>query len=163
VLKLVEWNFPNAKPGYRNGVVLVPVPTTYKEQPAFYSNIVQLKEGDVLAGEFKPRHPGEKPRKSTYVVGGQKMPAKSVEIVLYHKDVLAEGNERSSDADWEIISINASPFEEGMEIPMSPGTLMSNHFQLSGGTATHMTDSDFVNALRKSVLFWKDKANAAPK
>jgi hypothetical protein len=35
-----------------------------------------------------------------------------------------------------------------------PDTLMANHFQESGGTATRMTDSEFVEALRKSRAYW---------
>jgi len=79
-----------------------------------------------------------------------------VDVVLYRKDVLAENKENTTDAEWEIVSINASP-EEG-ELPIMPDTLIANHFQLSGGTATNMSDSEFVEALKKSVLYWKDKA-----
>lgn len=152
--------------GYRDGVVLVDVPVVcMRPGPVpltFYTNIIQLQEGDKLAGEYKCRQPGEEPRRSMWVVGGKKMPAQSVQIVLYRHDVLAANNEHSSDADWEIISLNASPFPAGEEMPMSAGTLMANHFQVSGGTATNMTDSEFVAALKKSFMFWRDKANAAP-
>ena len=143
--------------GYRDGVLEVPV-----DPEKFYSNIVQLKEGDMLAGTYKPRQAGEEPRKSVHVVGGRKSPAASVVIILYRHDVLAETNEPSCDSDWEIISINASYFPEGVRMPMSVGTLMANHFQWSGGTATNMTDAEFVKALKKSAEFWKDKALAAP-
>jgi predicted sugar kinase len=88
------------------------------------------------------------------------MPAKRVDIVLYRHDVLAENNEHDSEADWEIVSVNASPTEE--ETPIKVGTLLANHYGLSGGTATNLSAADFVAMLRKSVLFWKDKANAAP-
>ena len=151
------------KQGYRDGVILVEVESGVPEHKGcFYTNIIQLQEGDKLAGEYKCRKEGEEPRKSTWVVGGKKMPAESVQVVLYRHDVLAENNEHSSNADWEIISLNASPFPAGEEIPMSAGTLMANHFQVSGGTCTNMTDSEFVAALKKSFMFWRDKANAAP-
>jgi len=150
VLSRVQENFGKAKQGYRDGVVLVPV-----EPEGFFSSIVQLVEGDKLEGEFKARRPGEDPRKTLHAKG-QKIPAKSVDVVLYRNDVLAENKENTTDAEWEIVSINASP-EEG-ELPIMPDTLIANHFQLSGGTATNMSDSEFVEALKKSVLYWKDKA-----
>lgn len=155
LLERVRRNFANRKPGYREGVVLVPV-----EPDGFYSGIVQLQPGTLLVGEYSARREGEEPRKGTYAVGGQKITAKSVYIVLYAHDVLAENNENETDADWEIVSVNASPTED--EPPISPGTLMANHFQLSGGTATRMSDSEFVAALKQSVEYWKDKALAAP-
>jgi hypothetical protein len=155
LLARIQDNFHNLHVGYREGVVLVPVPPE-----GFFSGIVQLKEGDQLVGEYKARKEGEEPRKSTYVVGGQKIPARSVYIVLYSHAVLAEKNEQESDADWEIVSVNASPTEE--EPPIPTGALIANHLELSGGTATNMTDAEFVALLRKSVLFWKDKALACP-
>lgn len=45
---------------------------------------------------------------------------------------------------------------------MSPGILMANHFQISGGTATHMTREQFEAALRRSFLYWRDKGKIAP-
>ena len=151
------------RPGYRDGVVLVNIETGVPEHPGcIYTNIVQLKAGDKLAGEFVARQPGEDPRKSTYVINGEKMPAESAFAVLYRHDVLLENNEQSCDADWEIISLNASPFPADVEVPMSAGTLIANYYKLSGGTDTKMTPEQFVDALKKSVDFWKDKANAAP-
>lgn len=150
LLELVQANLDKAKAGYRDGVILVPVPAE-----GFFSSVIQLQAGDKLHGEFKARRDGEEPRKTLHAVG-QKIPAKSVDVVLYSKAVLAEGKENSTDADWEIVSINASP--EAGDLPIMPDTLMANHFKLSGGTATNMSDSEFVAALRQSVLYWKDKA-----
>lgn len=155
LLERIHRNLENAKPGYRDGVILVPV-----EPEGFYSSTVLLTEGTRLVGEYKARKPGEDPRKSTYALDGEKIPAKSVYVVLYSHAVLAEGNEHETDLDYEIVSINASPTEE--EAPIPTGALIANHLQLSGGTATNMTDSEFVALLRKSVLYWKDKALSAP-
>lgn len=151
LVHLCESCFHLAKRGYRDGVMELRV-----VPGGFFSGVVRLKEGDKLVGRYEARHPGETPRKSTGVVGGQKMPAKSVTLILYYKDVLAENNERSCDTDWELISINASP--EWEDMPMSPGTLMANHFGMSGGTATKMTDAEFVQALKVSCEYWADKA-----
>lgn len=161
LLALVQSNLANAKPGYRDGVILVPV-----SPEGFYSSTVSLQEGDLFVGEYVARKAGEDPRKSTYVVSRkdgtpvEKIKAANVYVVLYSHAVLAENNENDTDADYEIISVNASADEE--EAPIPTGALIANHFQLSGGTATGMTDSEFVAALRKSVLYWKDKSLACP-
>lgn len=154
ISRVVE-GLPNAKRGYRDGVLLVPV-----KPDGFFAGIVQLKPGDKLVGEYKARREGEDPRKSTYALDGVKMPAVSVYVVLYAHDVLTEKNENETDADFEIVSVNANVTEE--EAPIPTGALIANHLGLSGGTDTKMTDSEFVALLRKSMEFWKDKALACP-
>lgn len=157
LIELVEKNLHRAKPGYREGVILVPV-----DPKGFYSSTIILQEGDKFEGEYVSRQPGEEPRKSTYVVANkdgldlQKSEAVNAYVVLYSHEVLAEKNENETDAEYEIVSINASVTDE--EAPIPTGALIANHFELSGGTATKMTDSEFVEALRKSVLYWKDKS-----
>lgn len=153
---LVEAAWDKHQPGYRDGVVLVPVPP-----PRFLSAIAILEEGDELVGVFEARQDGEEPRKQTYV-NKKKQQAKSCMIVLYHHDVLAENNEQSCDADWEIISINASPFDEDVEVPMAPSTILANHFQSSGGTATGWDAERLEAELKKSFKFWSNKALTRP-
>ena len=150
LLTLVSRCFDMARPGYREGVLCIPVP-----HGMFKTGIVQLKAGDELTGGFEPRQAGEDSRKFV-VAKGEKMPAKHVEIILYNKKVLEEDPDYQAIADWEIISINASPTENPVPIP--PDALIANHFGLSGGTDTCMTPEDFESALRQSVEFWKDKA-----
>lgn len=159
----VQRNFDagRVKPGYRDGVLLVELEPGVPEHPGcFYTNIVQLKDGDKLEGEYKARKEGEEPRKSIRVVGGKKMPAESVFAVIYRADVLAEDNEKAV-GDWDVISINASPFPTNVEVPMPVGTLIANHFHFSGGTSTGLSNDQFVEMLRQSAIFWKDKAMAA--
>lgn len=151
--------FEDRKPGYREGVVTVPVPASH-----YYAGIVTLKAGDKLAGEFKPRRPGESPRKHYEAVGRTKMPAVSVELVLYSSKVLAEGGDNdlpAEDGNWEVVSINASPCEGDQ--PIEPSVLLANHFNLDGGTSTGMTAEELVAQLAVSVPFWADKAPAQPK
>lgn len=161
LLDRIQKNLVHAKPGYRDGVILVPV-----DPDGFYSSTVLLREGDKLVGEYVARKEGEEPRKSTYVVSNRhgeavsKIEAVSVYVVLYSHAVLLEGNENDTDADYEVISVNASATDE--EAPIPTGALIANHLQLSGGTATNMSDSDFVELLRKSVLYWKNKSLACP-
>lgn len=152
LIQRINENFDSYHQGYREGVILVPI-----QSEGFFSSITDLKAGDDLNGTFSCRKNGEEPRKSTYVIG-EKVPAKTVWVVLYAHHVLAEKNENESNADYEIVSINASPTVDAEPSPMPPETLIANHFELSGGTSTKMTDSEFVESLRKSVLYWKDKA-----
>lgn len=164
--------FNEAKPGYKDGVCLVSVPPE-----GFYTGVVELSEGDPLVGTYKARRSGEEPRKTTRVpltgerdlgrgilnpkVFWEKTPAVAVDVVLYRKEVLAEGDEATTDCDWEIVSINGRITEEDQ--PIHPDTLIANHFELDGGTATGMDSVEFVEALRKSVLYWKNKAMLAAK
>jgi hypothetical protein len=170
VLARVASNWHRAKPCYRKynpetgkddkgllygGVVAVPV-----DPDGFVSSICTLNEGDRLVGEFAARRPGETPRQSVRVLGGVKTPACSVDVILYHRDVLAEDEPGEYPCEWEIISINASPEPEGTEVPIDPMTLMHNHFGSSGGTATGLSDSELVAKLRAGFLYWRDKAMA---
>lgn len=151
LLNLVFDNFFSGKEGYREGVWLVTVPPDN-----FKSGVVQLTEGDELQGTFEARREGETPRKVVTTIGREKLPAKHVEIVLYRRDVLEEDPEYNAVADWEVISINASPTEGPAPVP--PIALIANHFGMSGGTATKYTALEFEEALRESVMFWHDKA-----
>lgn len=153
VVRLVELSWKNQTPGYRDGVITVRVP-----RKGFYSGVAQLKEGDELIGEFSSRREGELPRKKIGAKGANKVPAAQTDIVLYRKDVLAESNENTpdADADWEIISINASPVIG--EQPIHPETLCANYFGEDGGTETNMSPEEFTEALRASREWWSDKA-----
>ena len=156
--KMAEQNFASRQAGYRDGVVLVPVPAD-----GFFSATVTLKPGAQLYGAFESRREGEAPRKTLRAVG-QKTPAKRVDLVLYRQDVLAENGDHSTDEvssdTWEIISINARPTDE--EEPIHPMTLMHNHFGSDGGTDTLLDPVYFVEELRRSFEYWSDKAMAQP-
>jgi len=156
LLKLTRKSFKNAKPGYRDGVVLVPVDSAY-----FFCGSATLEEGDKLVGEYKARREGEAPAKVIRVVGREKAPAVAVDIILYRHDVLAEDDDRSSDAEWEIISINARHTLD--EMPIAVGTLMRNYFCEDGGTDTKMTAEEFVAQLKVSRKYWRDKILVAPR
>jgi len=151
LLELVFEGFFHGKEGYRSGVWLVTVPPE-----RFKSGIAQLTEGERIWGVFESRKEGEAPRKFVATSGREKLPAKHVEVVLYHRDVLEEEPGYEAIADWEVISINASPTDEAVPIP--PNTLIANHFGMSGGTDTKYTALEFEEALRESVMFWHDKA-----
>jgi hypothetical protein len=163
LVTLVSEHFPWAHQGYRPGVLVVPVPSE-----GFYSSTVPLQPGMALSATYKARRPGEAPRLHVgYQVPeggyqGAKAPAVAVDVILYQSAVLAEGGDNSLEPDpdnWEIVSINPRMSQE--EEPIHPNTLMANHFQESGGTATGMTDSEFVAALRKSRAYWNQHVQPA--
>ena len=156
LLTRIQLAWEKAKPGYREGVILVPV-----EPSGFFSGVVRLQEGDSLSGVYEARREGEKPRKAVVVEGRKKLPANAVDIVLYNSQVLAEDNDNQLPAEpnnWEVVSINASPSKG--EMPIEPNVLMHNHFGSSGGTRTNLSDEDFVAMLRHSFNYWSDKALA---
>lgn len=144
--------FDRAKPGYRDGVVLVPV-----HPRKFFTSITPVKENTTLWARFKARRPGEAPHLSTVALRGSKTPAKYVELVLYRADVLDEGNERTTDADWEIVSINASPTLD--PVPMSPYTMARNQCRLKGGTKGNYSSEEWA----ESVEFWSRHVMVEPK
>jgi hypothetical protein len=55
-----------------------------------------------------------------------------------------------------MVSLNASPVPG--EMPIDPMVLMHNHFSSDGGTATGMSSKEFEAQMKRSFLFWKDKA-----
>lgn len=167
VINAVERNFKKARHGYRLGVLLVPInPLKFK------CPIVELKDGMTLCGEFRKRMDNEEPRKKIGVPNVPYTSARFCDVVLYSRDVLFEKNENTPPeedgfcgcdprdaiqmyADWEIITILPKLDEEQ---PMPPDTLIYNHFELSGGTKTNMSNDEFVTELKKSFTYWKDKA-----
>lgn len=150
LLERVAEALSSAKQGYREGVLEVPI-----DPSGFFSPVVELQEGDQLVGAYEARKPGEEPRKSVRRRASwrAKSAAAAVDVILYRHDVL--GDDASSDADWEIISVNARVTMEPE--PIHPDTLIANHFGLDGGTPTNMTDAEFVATLRPSVLYWKNR------
>jgi hypothetical protein len=130
--------------GYRDGVVLVDIPPDL-----FYSAIVELREDSQLRANYAPRREGEAPfiRVSAKA---NKQAAKHAQVVLYRHDVLAENNERDTDAEWEIVCIKARVTEE--EEPMDPYTMARNFLHLDGGTKGDFTAQQFA----ESIVYWNN-------
>lgn len=146
---LTETHFDKAEPGYRDGVILVPIPAD-----KVMSGVVEVTEGMPLVTSFIRRRPDEEPFIEAVAPGQPKLPAKTAKIVLYRHDVLEEGNEASCDAEWEIVSLNASPVEG--EMPMHPITMMRNMMVRPGGTAATYTAEQFCEAIH----FWSTRVMA---
>lgn len=159
----VVTNFDKAKPSdFQPLALVVPVdPSNCR------TGIVTLSSDSRLLSTFESRRDGEAPRKTVQAVAGRtagknKVQALSAYVVLYPSTLLAEDGDNqleSVEGNWEMISLNASPTEE--DTPIDPDTLQHNQFGSDGGTATGLSDSEFVAALRESFTFWKDKAMLA--
>jgi hypothetical protein len=153
ILRQVRGNFGQAQPGYRDGVCLVPL-----SPEGLLSTVVNLVEGESVKAEYVARVIGELPRKFFFVEKDSLPPCQRADVVLYRADVLAEGGERSTSAEWEIISLLAH--EGDIPLPLDPATLIANHFKFSGGTQTGMAPEEFICSLETSSRFWSGRAEA---
>ncbi len=134
----------NIKPGYKDGVVLIDMPGDL-----FSSAIVKLNEDSKMVANYAPRRLGEDPF-IRISAKSQKQKAKYASVVLYRHDVLAENNERETNAEWEIVAIKARTSEE--EEPMDPYTMARNFLHLKGGTKGDFTAEQFA----KSIVYWNN-------
>lgn len=133
-------------PGYKDGVILVDMAP---HAHWFHSAIVDLKEETKLTANYAPRRIGE----AAFIrvsAKAKKQPALYASVVLYRHDVLAENNERETDAEWEIVAIKARVTEE--EEPMDPYTMARNFLHLKGGTKGDFTAEQFA----KSIVYWNN-------
>lgn len=151
VTKQMEADPTRIHPGYKDGVVLVDL-VSY----GFRSAIVQLNEDSKMIASYAPRRLGEAPfiRVSAK---SKKQKAKYASVVLYRHDVLAENNERETDAEWEIVAIKARTTEE--EEPMDPYTMARNFLHLKGGTKGEFTAEQFA----QSIVYWNHHCMAIGK
>lgn len=157
LLQRVRDNWDKQRPGYRDGVILVPIPSE-----GIKAAIRILQPGDPLVGAYVARREGETPRKTfRYEAPGSIAEAKSqpvsTDVVLYHRDVLAEDSTFIED-EWGIVTVLGKLCGPDEEEPMHPETLMANHFHDDGGSQTGMSPEEFEDALRKSYWYWRDKA-----
>lgn len=149
LIALVAAHMKEPKEG--TGILSVPVPAK-----DFYSSVIELEEGADLMGKYEPRRKGELPTKTMHAVEGEKMPAKMVHVILYSHAALAEDGDNSTDADWEIVSINAE--HGGKESPKTPESLMRDYYREEGGTALEVSVQAFVKLLKVSRDYWRNKA-----
>jgi uncharacterized protein DUF3228 len=133
--------------GYKDGVVLVDLGPRFS--PLFRSAIVELAEESRLTANYAPRRIGEDPF-IRISAKAKKQVAKHASVVLYRHDVLAENNERETEAEWEIVAIKARVTEE--EEPMDPYTMARNFLHLKGGTKGDFTAQQFA----ESIVYWNN-------
>ena len=150
--QLVSGNF---KAGYRDGVVIVQVDKKLTHH--FICPFVKITNETKLNATLVRRRPEETPYIQIRALNGTPLKTGSVDLILYRHDVLAETNEQTSDADWELISFHAIP--EGVhDMPMGPVTMMRNQLQLTGGTKAYYESDDWA----ESVKFWQEYAMLEP-
>lgn len=139
------------RPGYRDGVMLVDLPGW-----RFKSAIIKIDKDTQLNSKYVFRSNGEESYIKTSAKA-EKQIANYATVVLYRADVLLEDNDRSSDADWEIVAIKARM--TFTDEPMSPYTMARNFLHLSGGTQGNFTATEFA----KSILYWNNHCLCASK
>ena len=109
------------KEGYRKGVIIVEADNKYAKK--FICPFVKITADTKLKAKQVLRRDNEEPYIQIRALNGKPLKAGKVEFILYHHDVLAENNEHSTMAVWELISIHAIP--EGIDLlPMGPVTMM---------------------------------------
>ncbi len=139
------------KPGYRDGVLIVEM-----DPKDFMSGVVKLDRNSKLEASYSPRREGE----ASYLkvcCAGDKQQARYASVVLYRHNVLAEGNERSSGAKWEIVAIKAQV--DIKPEPMCPMTMARNFLLMDGGTKGEFSAEDFA----KSIVYWNCHSMVTPK
>ncbi|MBD3248020.1 DUF3228 family protein [Candidatus Falkowbacteria bacterium] len=151
LIELVSDCFSQAKPGYRDGVLVVPVPPE-----KFFSGVVEVGEKTQLKAEFRSRRRGEEPYLQVSALGRDKLPAKAAEVILYRHDVLTEDGDASTDAEWEIVSLNARPTEE--HEPQTPVAMARNLLGLAGGTKKANYSAE---QFAKAIIYWSKRAMCA--
>lgn len=151
VIQLVQTNWHSAVPGAGefdlNRKILVPVPS----YGFFCQPRIPLQVGMPLQAEAKVRQDGEDPFVEVYILEGharalgfEEIPAKHVNIVCYSAAALEENDgHRSSDADWEIVTILATLGDEHM----LPLTMARNYLALPGGTFGNYSAKEFADAI----------------
>ena len=143
--ELTELYFEDAKPGYKEGILLVPVPALNFFKHGAYT------VGKTYHAIFEPRCEGEDPIMQIHN-DDKKVPCEYVDIILYHRDVLDEDDNRSTICEWEIISINGK--ETNIEEPIHPIAMARNQLHLTGGTKAEYTAEEFA----KAILYWNKRS-----
>ena len=135
--------------GYRDGVILVQLDKKLVHH--FICPLVKITDDTKLKATVLRRRTQEEPYIQMRALKGSTLKTGSVDLILYHHDVLSETNEESTDADWELISFHAIP--DGIEkMPMGPVSMMRNQLQLTGGTKAFYESEKWA----ESVKFWQE-------
>jgi len=141
----------NYKSGYRDGVILINVEDKLIKH--FICPFTLLSDSTQLVATMTRRRLEEEPYIQIRALNGNPLITGSVNMILYHHDVLAETNEQESIEGWELISFHAIP--KGIDtMPMGPTTMMRNQLQLNGGTKAKYNSDEWA----ESVNFWQKYA-----
>jgi len=153
LIDLITAAWDNKQVGELEGTFIVPVPPE-----GFFTGIVEVDENTELTAIYSTRTnaiEAETPSISVFA-NGRKIPAKTAQAIIYSRTILASQNMNTTDADYEVISIEASPTVEAE--PMSPMTMARNYLNMPGGTKTKYTAEQFA----KAIWFWATHAHSIP-
>jgi hypothetical protein len=141
--------------GYRPEVRIVKLESKYVHK--VFCPYVRITNDTKLSAKLVKRRDNEDPYIQIRAMNGVLVDTGSVNLILYRHDILLENNENTTNADWELISINALP--EGVDsMPMGPITMMRNQLDLNGGTKAEYSSDEWA----KSVRFWQTYAPIEP-
>lgn len=158
VIALVQENWDKREPGDgETGIdrkVLVPVPL----DEFFCAPRMPLVPGLPIKAEVFQRQEGEDLYVQIFVTwedairfGFKPERAAACKIVCYSAEALLEnGGERSTDCEWEIVTILAT---NGQKEPMTPLTMARNFLEKPGGTKGVYTAEEFAEA----IWFWSNQ------
>lgn len=133
--------------------VLVPMFPEHNNEPVFFlPPRVPLVVGMPIRAEVVVRQDGEDPYIETYITpddavqwGYKPVPATEVNVVCYSAEALLEnGGKRSSDAEWEIVTILCSDVSHE---PMFPLAMARNFLEKPGGTKGVYTAQEFAESI----------------
>ena len=138
--------------GYRDGVNIIPLHQDICKRFYTYTNYPMF-EGMKLKAEYrKVARREHEPPKIKVTIEEPKMPCNYVDVIIYHHDVLKEDNDVSSDAEWEVVSINGRLNKKNP--PMDPMTIVRNWKHLPGGTEMKgITSEEVLEMLCTSILY----------
>lgn len=136
--------------------------------PMFFIPEVALRSGLPLKAIVTSRQQGEDLFVETYIdfedakeLGINPEPATKVEVVCYCAEVLLEnGGVRTTNDDWEIVSLNAS--NDDKEPPMDSLTMARNFLEMPGGTKSDYTAEEFAKAVYYKATNRKIKIKKTP-
>ena len=142
--------------GYRPEVRIVKLENKYVHK--VFCPYVRITKETRLSAKVVKRREDEDFYIQVRATNGNLIRTGSVDLILYRNDILLENNENTTNADWELISINALP--KGVEsMPMGPITMMRNQLELNGGTKAEYSSDEWA----KSVQFWQTYAPIQPR
>ena len=131
-------------------VCVVPIPAD-----GFRCGIIHIDNARMLKSEVTRRQEHEDPYVRTTACGVAEE-ARFVKVVLYAAHELEKnGEKRSTDCDWEIVCIIASPVEDE---PMHPLTMARNMLAKPGGTPREYTAEQFAEA----IWYWSQYLQVRP-
>jgi hypothetical protein len=143
VAKLARANWASRVPGDHDGTVLVRVPAE-----GFFTSIVKVTDKTNLTTRFakrdRPAHPDESAFIQNSAVGAPKLPAETVDLVVY-----LEGKNVGT-----LVTILAV----GKTAPMDPQTMWRNQTDQPGGSPALYTSEQWA----RSVGFWGQHTLCAP-